>query len=270
MDLKRVGTFSPRTFSDPRTKLMRAKTFLSELRTEVHNYLLMNDLIRMSVEYNYKAQTRYIRLQYLIEVPETIGLVVGDIVHNLRCSLDWATWAIVQPTEHKAKLAVQFPSGSSESAFKNSVRGRIPSQNTELTERFDSLRVYPGANDDLYAITCLDNTDKHRLILPTRLKYHMNTSLRCIDNCNDDMISPVYFEGIYHQRLIEWATNSFSWPEIVVEQNAINCFRHFSILDLCFPLSWDESSLPSIAGNPVISTMERLVDAAEKAIDYLQ
>lgn len=107
------------------------------------------------------------------EIPLTISTIAGDILQNLRSTLDHLAYRIVisnsLTTSHKE---IYFPSGASEAEYMASNRRRkIEVASSEAIKRIDALKPYKGGNDTLWHLIRLNNIDKHRLLLTTAMKY---------------------------------------------------------------------------------------------------
>src|SRR4051794_1240126 len=79
---------SQHAFSGPITKLNRARRHLSELETEIATYLAENRPT-FNVTVDDEPGVTTFKVEFSIPgVPESIGAIVGDIIHNLRSALD--------------------------------------------------------------------------------------------------------------------------------------------------------------------------------------
>ena len=106
-----------------------------------------------------------------------VGVLLGDIVHNLRSALDHLFWALscrylgVAKTERMYK-SVQFPieDGSQGLANKRKHFGAIPSVQWAV---IDDAQLYGGSDPPhlaLKALRELSNRDKHRTLNPLLLR----------------------------------------------------------------------------------------------------
>jgi len=115
---------------------------------------------------------------------ENWGLIIGDIVTNLRASLDHITWdlAMLHIRETGRKLTpkeerkIQFPLYDDSSAMADERRGVralkyvLPRAHSEI-ERFQpyNRRNWPKL-DLLRDLELLTNTDKHRIVIPCNVR----------------------------------------------------------------------------------------------------
>ncbi len=99
------------------------------------------------------------------------AIIIGDVIHNLRASLDHAYWEATNEyaKSEGEKKSIQFPITSTEEAFNKSI---IPGLPARVSERFvtnlRSLKPWRknGGNHSLCAIHDLDVSDKHKLLIP--------------------------------------------------------------------------------------------------------
>jgi hypothetical protein len=111
-------------------------------------------------------------------VPNRVGLLIGDILHNLRSTLDHLLWQLTIANGHvpdtfplpkKSKWAdLQFPMVDSPQAYANVANRRlwgISQQSRDRIERFQPYNMVPNPGDVsvLWMLRELSNVDKHRL-----------------------------------------------------------------------------------------------------------
>jgi hypothetical protein len=111
------------------------------------------------------------------EPPDTLGLIVGDAIHNLRSSLDHMAVAlakagaeakgITMTSEEEARI--QFPIVLSDEEFlKQNDRGRLAHVDPrarafiEARQPYNDALLLPAAASPLYLLARIDNLDKHR------------------------------------------------------------------------------------------------------------
>jgi hypothetical protein len=109
--------------------------------------------------------------------PVDIGVVVGDVVHNLRSALDHAVWQLVQrnirrrykptPSERHARQ-IQFPIYDKRPKFQEAITLRyLTTRQVAFVRRYQPYRRRKNAPfTPLAQIAALSNTDKHRVVHP--------------------------------------------------------------------------------------------------------
>lgn len=101
-----------------------------------------------------------------------IGLICGDVVHNLRAALDHAYWEIIESrcANDWERKRTQFPFSETESGYLASIEKRFG--NRAGTGFYCALRLLrshgeTGGNELLALIHTMDIVDKHKLLIPT-------------------------------------------------------------------------------------------------------
>ncbi|TCJ26589.1 hypothetical protein E0X81_12830 [Halomonas sp. GDM18] len=123
------------------------------------------------LEINYKTGGRATFAKRNAEVANEAALIIGDVLHNLRASLDHAYWDC---TEKYAKSdgerrQIQFPIVSTHAALRDSVLPGLPVRvSHDFALALEGLRPYrENGNILICAIHDLDVLDKHKLLVPT-------------------------------------------------------------------------------------------------------
>src|ERR1700694_3844797 len=81
-------------FSASEIKLCRARTHLTELESEIASFVVSNPAtVTMTINKTGDGIETFMSHEC---VPEIIGAIVGDIIHNLRSSLDLAACDLVR------------------------------------------------------------------------------------------------------------------------------------------------------------------------------
>jgi hypothetical protein len=122
-------------------------------------------------------------VKYVPAVPLPISGIAGDILQNLRSTLDHLAFSIVT-SKRSSRLTVSlkeiyFPVCASMNEYLASPRrGVIERASSEAVKRIDALKPYKGGNDALWHLVRLNNIDKHRLLLTTAMKYKYRTATK--------------------------------------------------------------------------------------------
>lgn len=106
-----------------------------------------------------------VRVKILPQPTHEWSLAFGDLIHNLRGCLDYATCGMIEvanPTNDLKK--VQFPFGRLGQPLNSNERGSIKGITPAGLERLEAIRAEFGT--DLNFINAMSNQDKHRLLLP--------------------------------------------------------------------------------------------------------
>jgi len=100
------------------------------------------------------------------------AIIIGDVIHNLRSSIDHAYWDATNlfAKSDGEKRNIQFTIAPNEKSFMDSVIPGLPSRVSEnFVQALINLKPYreDGGNQTLCAIHDLDIIDKHKLLIPT-------------------------------------------------------------------------------------------------------
>jgi len=160
----------------PRLKLSRARRHLSEfvemtdpLSTSLYELRVVSTV---QIPQRERAEAMVHKLIYksLQPVSQSVALVIGDVVHNLRSSLDHLATGIVNSKTYQSNT--KFPMrGTREELWSD---GK-PIRDLALMEdalpgsisTIQSLRPHGSRVDRYWSFHKLDNDDKHNLIIPT-------------------------------------------------------------------------------------------------------
>jgi hypothetical protein len=124
-----------------------------------------SDPYGVTVEFN--ANTRQIKYRATKNavIPDDVPLLVGDIVHNLRASLDYLVTALVRRNGGKITTSTGFPIANSRAEYKPAFyKRKIRGMRKEAKQIIHDLKPYKGGNDSLWRLHRLDIIDKHRFM----------------------------------------------------------------------------------------------------------
>lgn len=160
----------------PLAKLDRARLHLKTLNREIGAFKRSNsaEFIR---EDDFEAQEIVLRLKVLREPKNPKwGLVAGDLVHNLRSSLDHLVWQLVllhggKPRRHNQFPVIRVekdywePQGDHSESVRDRMLAGIPDEHRAA---IDGVQPYLAGDQSgsttLALLSQLSNADKHRLI----------------------------------------------------------------------------------------------------------
>lgn len=162
------------TAHSARLKLERAKSLVDDLLAISRQYV-DGDPIRVEISDNVTARRREWRATLVTPLPPTIALVTGDVIHNLRASLDHLAGELVRAAGGTPTRRTEFPiSLRDEQHFRSILGTKLPHLTTEAESILNSLQPWEGGNSALVQLHKLDVIDKHRLVLAAAVA---NTSL---------------------------------------------------------------------------------------------
>lgn len=207
-------------------KIKRAEKHYAELML----FFKKNKPFGYFLETNFKTGERATFAKKNEDSANEAALIIGDILHNLRSSIDHAYWNC---TEKHAKSDgerknIQFPITSTEKSLKESVIPGLPSRvSYEFAKALESLKPYrDGGSKYLCAIHDLDVLDKHKLLVPTGNYIKINSVMiqRLVPDFPSGLIN-CSFGNNY--RDVGWQVKPMTWtkrrkfkipPSNIVEQ----------------------------------------------------
>lgn len=128
---------------------------------------------RRFIESNYKIvqeDTRdgktVARLRIHEQIPADWGMIIGDIIHNLRSALDLLISDLLIVNGNKPTESSSFPVSKSEKVFLDQGIRKVEGINDAAIEIIKELKLYKDGNPTLWELHQLDIIDKHRAIIP--------------------------------------------------------------------------------------------------------
>ena len=151
-------------------KIERAKEHISELIVEVERFKKSNPYEVMPYKDAKTGDTVFV-LHVHASLPLRCNSIVGDIVQNLRSSLEYLARQLVltnggKPTKHTA-----FPISASAEEFESGGLGKIRGASAAAMAFLKRLNPYRGGNDALWRLHQLSIVDKHHEFITVGLAH---------------------------------------------------------------------------------------------------
>jgi hypothetical protein len=100
------------------------------------------------------------------ELPVSLQLLLGDVIHNLRSTLDHLAGALVSAAGGTPDTTTSFPIFESHQAYQDHSRKRLDGVSPYCLQTFDNMQPYKGGwGHWAWQLHRLDIIDKHRLLL---------------------------------------------------------------------------------------------------------
>jgi hypothetical protein len=151
-----------------RIKIERAKEQFSDLQSEISAF---RNTCPYKVSTKRNPQTRQL-IYYLSSVnpvPDRIAAMAGEIIQDLRSSLDhlaYALWIVGTGNPFGAPARhVQFPIYDSAERYIAGAAGQVQGLRESAIKAIDAVKPYKGGNDTPWVIHKLNNIDKHRFVI---------------------------------------------------------------------------------------------------------
>lgn len=151
----------------------RAKEQFDQLLAETDAFFNGEPKPHFSVgEFDTDAWEWVERFQIREEPPPRFGVILGDVLHNLRSALDHLIWQVTLLDGGKPDSRTQFPIvRESKAEFDRVAQRCIPGLTPEHRAVVDYAQPYHAGKNahrhPLAVLSALSNMDKHRLVNPT-------------------------------------------------------------------------------------------------------
>jgi hypothetical protein len=160
----------PDPLSGPRLKIERAKRHIKELQTDVRA-LLDRKPHKIVTDKNVEKGMYEVKVQMTECIPAEFAVIIGDVIHNLRASLDLLACALATQNGATDVTGTNFPFGKDLERFKTEAKRKIKKLSLTASRFIHRLKPYKGGNDTLWQIHAFDIVDKHRLLIPVGTIY---------------------------------------------------------------------------------------------------
>jgi hypothetical protein len=142
-------------FRSSRAKVERARALIGQLERDLDSY----DGARIIAEDRPEGMAWVVRVRN--DPTDQVGAATGDIIHNLRSSLDHAAISVVV-LNNKSPKGVHFPFSEDAGALEEQIKKKyFHRASAEAIDLLKSLRPYKGGDAALRGLHDLDILDKH-------------------------------------------------------------------------------------------------------------
>lgn len=151
--------------ADAKSKLEWARKMMPELKSALANFFDAKPCEFFNEPCTDKSKT-YVKLRLAKAIPSEFSHLVGDIIHNLRASLDYAACDLAELNGAKNVDDVYFPFGKTQESFEASAKNKLKKLSGKAKAYIHDIRPYRGGNEALWLVHYLDIGDKHRRLTP--------------------------------------------------------------------------------------------------------
>lgn len=159
-----------------RQKIIRAAEHCKSLEAEATRYFSANpgEVVTEEEPHSHRIVLKF---SERIPVPVAVPLIIGDVLQNLRSSLDYLVWELVLAAKNNPGDKHMFPICNSIEAFEGQLkRGRLDGVAPEAIAEIKGLQPYHHGQDKekapIRVLETFTNINKHRRILVTVLAAH--------------------------------------------------------------------------------------------------
>jgi hypothetical protein len=148
-----------------RLKIERAKKHLRDLEAVVADFR-STDPYHIIKHIDPNTSERVAVRKIKTHPPAEWGVLIGDIVHNLRTTLDYLICEAVAFNGNQVETRHGFPIGKTRREFKKAMGHKVGGAGQNVINLVELMKPYRGGNDVFVALSALDIMDKHRMIIP--------------------------------------------------------------------------------------------------------
>src|SRR5215217_1723251 len=99
--------------------------------------------------------------------PDKLGLIAGDVIHNLRSALDHLAYQLVLVNGREPTIRTGYPIFKTAKSYETDKAGKVKGMSDAAIHAIDATEPYGGGTDELYRLHTLDITDKHHGLIVT-------------------------------------------------------------------------------------------------------
>jgi len=150
-------------FAAPEQKIARARRHLTEVASEIGNFLGRRPFaVIVEAPPPGAPDFRIWKVRVRERLPDHLSSIVGDAAHNLRSALDLLACDVVRHNGGNV-TGVYFPFAGSAGELEKAIKEKnLRRASPEAVALLRSLKPYRGGNADLRALHDLDIHDKHK------------------------------------------------------------------------------------------------------------
>ncbi|HEX6482945.1 MAG TPA: hypothetical protein VF043_29220 [Ktedonobacteraceae bacterium] len=148
------------------SKIGRAKQLKEGLEHALHAFFASQPY-KIDTKTDPQSKRLIYHVTKVDEVPDEIALITGDIIQNLRSSLDHLAYQLftLGPGNGTNGRRIYFPIADTAAEYKQEKKKKTEGMTQQAKGVIDTIKPYRGGNDTLWKIHKLNNIDKHRLLV---------------------------------------------------------------------------------------------------------
>lgn len=154
-----------------RLKVERAKEHIRNLQIEITAFLKTNPY-KIGTKQNSQTRQLIYYVSSVEEIPSHIALITGDVLQNLRSSLDHLAWRLVEANGQRPTRDTAFPIYDDAAKYKTGYLRQVKGMSGAAINAIDGIKPYQGGNDTIWRLHRLNNIDKHRIVITVGSAFH--------------------------------------------------------------------------------------------------
>ncbi|MGB7548294.1 MAG: hypothetical protein WBM14_11130 [Terracidiphilus sp.] len=154
----------PTAYEKVLAKYEWAKQHVNQLESAIDDFRSANPHSIATKHDNQRDEITY-HLTAVPVIPDHIGLMLGDAIHNLRTTLDHLAWALVAEAGGTLDEHTSFPISNLSKDFKSVMGSRVKGLGEHCRKAIERVQPYPdGRGRWAWQLHHLDIIDKHQLV----------------------------------------------------------------------------------------------------------
>lgn len=250
----------------PNAKLNRARALLADLESAHAEYVTLKPYTLEPAWHPPSGNYAFVG-QVTVPTPIELRLILGDLIHNLRCALDHLVAALVEATGAEVTSRHQFPIVTKREKWAETRQNRLRGVGDPAAALIEAAQPFQTVRPEiapLERLRMLSNQDKHQLITPvlaaigapvSLVKYERPPSVTLTpvrDVASIDHDSLVLYTGIpFEGNVVATVSIEASGPHPMIAMNA----------RLEAGLSLDDGRLLNLEINDLASAVEAIVNS---------
>ena len=236
----------PSPFESPKRRLRRAKEHTKHINTRLDKFFKKEPYARV-VETDPDSGDQIHKFKLTKSIPEKVTDLTYDAIEALRSSLDQATYAVAIACGAKRPDLVHFPIADDAVKFEKLLKtGQVKDFPPEILTLFRGFEPYQGRNDAIWALNRIRRQGYHRLIVPVGMTTQKITYNHLMISGGGSLFSP------------KWDAEK---NEIIFATTRPGAEFDYNVT---FSLFVAFGEVEGVAGNPVISTLAKMLDEASR------
>jgi hypothetical protein len=147
-----------------RAKVERAKKHILDLEIARDRFIETEPYV-IEPERNPQTGNYIFRVTKLQPPPHDIGLIAGDVAHNLRSALDHLAYQLVLVNKETPNRSTEFPIFDDAARYVAHSHRKIKLMSQSAQDAIKATKPYRGRSNSLWLIHTMDIADKHHTLL---------------------------------------------------------------------------------------------------------
>jgi hypothetical protein len=240
-----------------RLRCARANRHIGELESMQECFLAENPC-RIVCEPDAESQSLHLRALVDKQLPAEASVVIGDVLHNLRASLDNLACLSLVKNGRTPDFTTQFPVADDSKGLENAIRRKLAGASPRFVGFVRTMKPYRvGGDNVIFQLSRLNNIDKHRSIITTTTLHELtNVRVEC-ENGNGGRFN------LDAPRITFHGSGYACMPFVPLTPDAKVKIQHDP--NPSFEVRFCETGVAD--GSPVIETLKRFANRCREVID---